>query len=152
MSGHDHQEDPAELEHAKQLGYDHRDWAFGKIGMGSTYGLIFLCVFGLIATWAFMMIYDRTSLQAEPAARQTMDPRRDLPPAPLLQSNVTVKKDIKELRDREAATLDSYAVVDEAKGKVRVPISVAMDEIAAKGTGSLAAQPATNAKPGAVTK
>jgi hypothetical protein len=71
-----------------------------------------------------------------------------LPPLPRLQTDP--KKDLRDLRAEEQATLDSYQWVDRNGGVVRIPIDDAMRLVLQRGLPARPAQaPATAAAPAA---
>lgn len=68
---------------------------------------------------------------------------RQVPPSPRLE--ISPPENLKELREREATVLDSPAWIDEAQGKIRLPIDLALDVVARRGLGEAA--PAATAEP-----
>ncbi len=59
---------------------------------------------------------------------------RMVPPTPRLE--ISPPQNLKELREKEAAVLDAPAWVDQAAGKVRLPIDLALDVVARRGLGT----------------
>ncbi|MBL8087346.1 MAG: hypothetical protein JNM85_04650 [Chthonomonas sp.] len=149
MSTHNEPENPQELEKAVSAGYEHRDFDFGKIGKGSSVSLVILCAVSLVATFLVLMIYDRVvqgrSSFMSTFDRQSPSGRATLPPAPLLQSNITAKTDIADLRKAELEAMTTYGYVDKEKGIVRIPVDAAIDRLAKTGLSASApaAQEAT---------
>ncbi len=74
---------------------------------------------------------------------QPSDLQRRLPPEPLpkLQSNMTAKRAIADMRQDESATLNSYAT-KEGSDKVRIPITRAMEIVSKEGLPTWKAAPA----------
>ncbi len=54
-----------------------------------------------------------------------------VPPSPRLE--ISPPENLKELREREATVLDAPAWIDQAQGKVRLPIDLALDVVARRG-------------------
>jgi hypothetical protein len=92
-------------------------------------GVLALVVFALVAMWWLLVGLERLQTAERPAAHPltASEPVR-LPPEPRLQ--VHPLADLRALRAREAATLESYAWVDRATGRVRIPIERAMALVA----------------------
>jgi len=127
-------EDPKELEQVIQQGYDHREIDFSKVGKWTGAGTVGLVVFSLLVTWGALKAYDAVVAKSpNPALRENAMVRTDLPPAPLLQSNVTAKKDIENLRRAEEEHLHTSKPVPGKPGYVSIPIEVAMEKLAAQG-------------------
>ena len=100
-------------------------------------GLVITCAIVVVAMWAMFSFLgkreDKMNAANPPAM---MKQRQELPPEPRLQSAGSMQSphlEMQELRKTEDAILGSYGWVDEAKGTVRVPISVAIDMTAQKG-------------------
>ncbi|MCW5943198.1 MAG: hypothetical protein KIS66_13265 [Fimbriimonadaceae bacterium] len=69
---------------------------------------------------------------------------RELPAGqPPLQTNVTTRTDMFAIGKKARVELETYGWVDEAKGKVRVPVAKAMDDVARDGLPVWKAAPAT---------
>ena len=112
-----------------QGGYERTDahipsiWKF-IVGLFALIGVALLLSLGL-----FRYLY--RSEQADVQAATPMESKRVLPPAPRLQINGTA--DYSELRRKEEEALTSYGWVDKNAGVVRIPVSRAMELIAARG-------------------
>ncbi|MBS1704259.1 MAG: hypothetical protein JST40_00180 [Armatimonadetes bacterium] len=127
-------EDPVELERSIRLGYEHRDVNFKTTGNSGI--LLTLAVFGFcIMAFGMFWAIDFFEFKQNPTSRSenTSPARNELPPGPLLQSNITTKRDIADLRKAEQKQLTTYGFVDPGKGIIRVPVSRAMDHIAEEG-------------------
>ena len=83
------------------------------------------CVF-LLVVGIFRYFYDTYSTEETIKLSQPV-----IPPAPRIE--VAPYMELQELRAKEDHILSSYAWVDKDGGKVRVPISQAIDMLAAKG-------------------
>ncbi|MEP7009408.1 MAG: hypothetical protein ABJC13_03720 [Acidobacteriota bacterium] len=58
---------------------------------------------------------------------------RQVPPSPRLE--LSPPENLKELRESEATVLDAPSWIDQAQGKVRLPIDLALDVVARRGLG-----------------
>ena len=96
-------------------------------------GLLLGCIVTVFVIWGlFDFLYSREDAKnAENPAALMMKDQNKLPPEPRLQANPKVE--LKDLRDDEAAILNSYGWVDPNKGIVRIPIDQAIDIVAQKG-------------------
>ena len=92
-------------------------------------GVMALMVFALVAMHWLLGRFERDQTAARPAAHAlaaTEAPRE--PPAPRLQEHPIA--DLQALRARENAQLGSYGWVDQATGRVHIPIERAMEIMA----------------------
>jgi len=116
--------------HVPGVGHEHTDVRARPIAVaGIGLALALLMVAGLM-----LGLYDvlalreaRLSPPANPLAA-AQGPR--LPPEPRLQ--VHPVRDLRELREAERTLLDHYSWVDKSAGVVRIPISRAIDLLAAR--------------------
>lgn len=121
---HEHEEDDPELlSDLVRLGYDYRDVkvdGMWKHAIGLFGGVGICAALGYATMWYFD---SQQVLGNEGREART----QDLPeqPYPLLQSNVTVKKDIKDLRAQEKLKTDTAGWVDKDAGVAHIPVSVA---------------------------
>ncbi len=158
---HEHeQDDPEVLSEIEKLGYDPRDVPVEKTAVHAFF-LFFSCfVVGLIA-WGIMAAIDRYE-GTRTTGKQPLPERRSGPqdPYPLLQTNLTAKTDIHDLRAQEAAKTDTAGWVDKDKGVARIPVSAAIEKVLSEGlpqsttqgapqsvTGEDPSQPGTAAPP-----
>ncbi len=145
---HEHeQDDPEVLSEIEKLGYDPRDVPVEKTALHAFF-LFFSCfVVGLVA-WGIMAAIDRYE-GTRTTGKQPLPERRAAPsdPYPLLQTNLTAKTDIHDLRAEEAAKTDHASWVDKDKGVVRIPISAAMEKVLSEGL----PQSSTHGAPQSVT-
>lgn len=93
---------------------------------------------GLIATIVVVLLLMKWAFHALPSpeteSAQLLSARgvpSEPPPEPRLQVNAP--EDLKKMREREDAILNSYGWVDRQNGIVRIPIERAMDLIAQRG-------------------
>jgi hypothetical protein len=68
-----------------------------------------------------------------------------VPPSPRLE--ISPPENLNELREREATALDAPAWIDQAQGRVRLPIDLALDVVARRGLGEAAPAPAAEPVP-----
>jgi hypothetical protein len=92
--------------------------------------VLFLTVAATLISMRGLFSYYSTSQPLGPAA-SPFDSSRALPPEPRLQ--VTPAVDLNEMRESQEEILQSYAWLDKAIGKVRVPIDRAMDLLLQRG-------------------
>jgi hypothetical protein len=102
--------------------------AISKFGVGLILGVI---------TAAFLMwfLFDQFAKReaaqtAKPERMEASNPQKE-PPEPRLQALPRI--DLTKFRAAEEELVNSYGWVDPAKGKVRIPISRAMDLVAKEG-------------------
>jgi HAMP domain-containing protein len=116
------------MSHATPGGHERQD-VRPAIVLAAGGGVLALVVFTLVAMWWLLGGLERLQTAERPAAHTLAagEPAR-LPPEPRLQ--VHPLADLHALRAREDATLESYAWVDRATGRVRIPIERAMALVA----------------------
>jgi hypothetical protein len=112
-------------------GYEERDVVLRPIVLG---GLALAAV--IVGTFVLMRALDRGLVAREtersaPASPLAESYGRQTPPAPQLQENP--RRDLAELRAREQALLDGYGWIDRPAGRVRIPVSRAMELLVAEG-------------------
>ncbi len=117
----------SEIQHAG-VGHEERDVSIRAI-LAWAVGVFVLLTASAIMVWPLLGFYERReateSPKASPLAREYGPVE---PPAPRLQVNPDA--DLAELRAREQAILDGYAVIDRERGTVRIPIERAMTLLA----------------------
>jgi hypothetical protein len=143
-----HEDDPEVLSEIEKLGYDPRDVPVEQTWKHAV-GLFIACGVMMAAAAGIMWVIDwntRGSSLGKPEAVQ----RRNVPedPYPLLQSNLTAKTDILDLRDRERAKTDHYSWVDESKGIVRIPVEDAIQKVLEEGLPTTSSQAAPSSVTG----
>jgi len=126
-----HVEDPKELAKAVDAGFEHRDLDTSQIGKSMFIFSIFT-VLSLAAGLLIMMLMYNVMGYGNPKVLADPAPRRQLPPGPLLQSNVTAKTDIRDLRVAEEKRLAEQGV-DSKTGKAHIPIDRAIEIVAREG-------------------
>ena len=95
--------------------------------------LIVVMIFAGIVVW-FLFQHFKNQTNAEQRELTPLAPKQQLvPPEPRLQ--VTPVQDLASIRKTENETLNSYGWVDREKGMVRIPISRAMEIVAAEEKG-----------------
>lgn len=121
-----HSPDPelanANLEEMRKVGYDTRDIDLGQITK-SVMGFFIFTVFCIVAGLGPVWYYGHWGYKDTPARLKAPLAIKD---APLVQSNVTAKRDIRTLRQEELVHLTTYGWVDKEKGIVRIPVEVAL--------------------------
>lgn len=126
-----HYEDPVELAHAESLGYDHRDIDTVIIGK-SVFAL--LSVFTALVVVSYLTVAGLAKFQGLKQPYENKAPARvELPGGPLLQSERATKQDIMDVRRREFTQLNSYKSTPGKPDTVSIPVSKAIDEVAAQG-------------------
>jgi hypothetical protein len=100
-------------------------------------GLLISCIVVVFAMWAMFHFLakreDKVNGLNTPAM---LKERPTLPPEPRLQGIVKPEPpsvELAQLRADEDAILNNFGWIDPAKGTVRIPISLAVDMVAAKG-------------------
>jgi len=130
---HDHGQNPEiDKDLLEQLGYEGRDvqvdWRIGSSAV-----LFFISVFVAIGVaWSMIGLVDRTQ-HAAPAADRMARPMMPPKNAPLLQTDVTAKKDMEELRAQEHKMMESSGWMKEDAGFARMPVDQAMEVVAKRG-------------------
>lgn len=107
---------------------EQRDIDFGRVlQIGG--GVVLLMLFSLVAMHWLLGFLEREQTASRPAAHALVDAEAQRePPAPRLQEHPIA--DLDALRARESAQLDGYGWVDQAKGRVHIPIERAMELVA----------------------
>lgn len=135
----DHHLDPEEDALAK-MGYELEDVDYKKLGKSIVwfFGFVIFCgVAGVIIFFLFLSggsISEAWQVATKPPS-DTSPLARRLPSEgnPLLQTNITTRTDIRDLRREESALLHgSPTWVNESKGVVRIPVEKAIEAYAQK--------------------
>jgi len=125
-----------------ELGYEIRD-VNKKALMNGTIGFFIFAIGSAAVGFVIFRLMYPTGFEAGNIAPHMLPPT----PNPIVQSNITAKTDIMDLRQHEEAALDApVGWVDASKTKLHIPIDRAMAIIAERGV------PKTNAEVPAVTK
>lgn len=123
---HEHeQDDPEVLSEIEKLGYDPRDVDVDKMPWHAVY-LYGFVLFAIVLAWFVMWILDRSQVSTVEPTEVVRD-RVPEEPFPLIQSNITAKKDIEDLRALEHVKTDTAGWVDEEAGVTRIPVETAID-------------------------
>jgi hypothetical protein len=123
----DHHLDPDE-DALVQLGYETEDVEYKKLGKSVIWFFMFVTFCGVAGVVIFGMMIGWDNLLHPTADTAPFANRLPKSPNPVLQTNVTVRTDIKDLRIVEAELLQGNpSWADKGKGIVRLPIDKAMD-------------------------
>ena len=126
-----HQPEPDNSSHVSHERTDIDIFQIGSYGVG----LVVLCAVVVLMMWGMFAWLAKRDAAAKPAGPLAKE-RQLLPPEPRLQGVPKPQEphvELKDLSASENAILESYGWVDSAKGTVRVPISTAIEMVAAKG-------------------
>ena len=125
------QHKPAERDwdELKKLGYEPENIKMKGLAVSGVLFFVFVALNLVAAAW-LLKVLNKDAFNA-PTASMAFSKKSPPPPNPLLQTNVTTKVDIKELRLDERAKLEGYANIDE--GHIRIPIDRAMEVSLEKG-------------------
>ncbi len=106
-----------------ELGYEVQDvgWRFVIVSLGILTVLTIISVAGLLWLYQYRDLY--TSISDQPVVSTAEE--RPLPAGPRLQPRPPVE--LKAYLDSSMAHINSYGWVNEAEGKVHIPIDEAMD-------------------------
>ena len=125
-----------------ELGYEIRDVNTKALMKGTIGFFIFAIGSAVVGFIMFRLMYP-VGFEAQTEVKRLIPQS----PNPLVQSNLTAKTDIMDLRQQEEAALSAKpGWVDASKTKLHIPIERAMEIIAEKG------MPSTNPSVPAVTK
>jgi hypothetical protein len=124
------QSPPDAFRESQEKGHEIRDarpFAIVVVGFGMLALLVVVGIVGAIIVYKFM---EKTNQEAPPPP-QFQVKQTQLPPQPRIE--VQGAKDQNEFRSAEQKQLDSYGWIDRERKVVRIPISRAMEVLAAKG-------------------
>ena len=107
-------------------------WAVGKFAIG-------LCVVTALSILLLFMLLKFFQSREATATAPAVDPAKVFP-QPQLQKTPIL--DLRAIRAEEDRLLTGYGWVDQQKGVVRIPVSLAIDVLAKKGLPSRVAPPA----------
>jgi hypothetical protein len=114
-----------------ELGYERADVSMRGIGRALWFFFGF-AVFCAVASIGALWVMKRDVFAVQEQAKPFTD-RIPEAPNPLLQTNVTAKSDMRDIRRYERETLNTTAWVDRQNGIVRIPVSRAIDIVAKRG-------------------
>ena len=128
---HEPKEDPQILKQMTEQGYEGRDVKTDGLWKHAVAMYIFI---GLSCLAAYIFLKGFDAKQASAPAPETLE-RARVPEGndPLLQSNVTAMKDMKDLRHEERVKTETYRWIDEEAGVVGIPVEAAMDAMLEEG-------------------
>lgn len=130
----DHTENHNEnLDVLENLGYEQSDIDASPKVL-TTHSAIFLgfIIFSFGMAWITLSVLDRAD--SFKFGRANTEVQRTPPDeAPLLQSNITAKKDMVDLRHKEEEKLNSYEEVEDHPGTYKIPVKKAMEIVAERG-------------------
>jgi hypothetical protein len=112
--------------HSPEIRHETTDvnvWAVGKFAIG----LVIVCVVSLGLLFGLLRFFQS---REETSVANTVEPTK-LFPEPQLQK--TPIPDLKAIRAGEDKLLNGYAWVDQPKGVVRIPVSLAIEVLAKRG-------------------
>ena len=125
-----HKETPdrLDIDQLKKLKYETTDVSLPSLSKALVGLFIFIGVSSFLA-WAIMRLF--IPVPADVATEKTVDSSSLAPGLPVLQAKP--KFDMLQFRLQEEAKVDQYGWADKAKGRVHVPVDVAIEKIAASG-------------------
>jgi hypothetical protein len=105
-------------------------------------GTVVITIVSMILVWWLFQGFRKLEERQDPKPSALPEAaERQVPPSPRLE--ISPPENLKELREREATVLDAPAWIDQAQGKIRLPIDLALDVVARRGLGEAApAEPA----------
>lgn len=100
-------------------------------------GLFATCAFSFVLIWGSVAFLNRSAEKHDPALPEAR--RQGPPPEPHLEASPPAT--LRAVRAEEQAILDGWGWADPAKSRARIPITRAMEIVAAKGLPARAAAP-----------
>lgn len=113
----------------KKLGYEPENIKLKGLVVSGIAFFVFVGLNLVGAAWILRWLNPAAFNAPSPTA--AFSKKSPQPPNPLLQTNITTKTDIKELRQHEREMLETYGPVDD--GHIRIPIDRAIDLALQKG-------------------
>lgn len=100
-------------------------------------GTVMVTLVSMILVWWLFQGFRKLESAEDPKPSALPEAAEKLvPPAPRLE--ISPPENLKELRALEQTALDSPAWIDQAQGKIRLPIDLALDVVARRGLGEAA--------------
>lgn len=133
MSDHGHDEKPVDMDLLEEMGYEPTDVNLERKPVTwVTIGFVGFIGFSIFVSWLFWTAADRVEFFKSPDNRveRRRMPARDIP---LVQSNVTAKKDMHDLRALEKEKLNATGWVEGEEGVAKIPVADAMRILAERG-------------------
>ena len=128
---------PEDPEVLREMKYDRRDIKVPELKKWTIWitGSCIVCFFVSIPVYNYVSTPGGAWASVRGASREPAPKSQNRIPAgyPLIQDNLTTKKDIQELRIHEDEMLSSYGWVDQNNGVVRIPIDKAMNLVRERG-------------------
>ncbi|MBV6458145.1 MAG: hypothetical protein HONBIEJF_01268 [Fimbriimonadaceae bacterium] len=118
------------------MGYDRRDIKLKPIAWGVVWHFIFM-IGSVPICFGFYWLLVKVVGEDQPPITV-----RKMPPAPVVQTNITAAGDIHALRQQENEKLNTKGWVDAEKGKVHIPVDEAIDIVARDGLPQASAEKA----------
>lgn len=115
-----------------QLGYEHQDVEVdARLGKGLFWFFMSVNI-SVVVAWAVIGLVDRTQINrpTDQQMSRVMMPPKD---TPMLQSDLTAKKDIGTLRAEEQKKMEHIGWVDKEPSFAQVPVETAMKIVAERG-------------------
>lgn len=133
---HDHHEDdPEVLSEIEKLGYDPRDVPIGETPKHAI--ALFLSIGAvMLVSWGIMAAIDRYQGSTLVGSKDVSDVRRERAPEdpyPVVQTNLSAKTDIHDLRRDEMIKTTTYGWVDKAAGVASIPVDEAKKMLLSEG-------------------
>ena len=120
--------DPLDVDQLKKLKYETTDVSLPSLSKALIGLFIFIGASSFIA-WGIMRLF--IPVPADVATEKTVDSSSLAPGLPVLQAKP--KFDMLKFRLQEEAKVDQYGWADKSKGRVHVPIDVAIEKMTASG-------------------
>lgn len=125
-----HKSEPDDVNELQKLGYDRRDVQLKPMAW-AVVGFFAFTVLSAIVMIPFYKVYVGGPLF--PGESPETITRRWEAPQPPLQNRETAKMDIATMRKKEQDALTTYGPSLEEPGKYRIPIDVAIEQVAERG-------------------
>jgi hypothetical protein len=126
--------DPAELDNA-DVDHEHSDINIRAV-LGFALGLAIVTGVVFLLMWGLFVGLENNAASRDPQLSPHAVPAGQLPPEPRLLTNEPVV--LRDMRDKETATLQGYGWVDQGAGVARIPIEEAKKKIVERGLPSRA--------------
>lgn len=115
----------------REMGYEKSDLSVSGIRNGAIWLFALLVVCIILPLFALQLIYPNAFEEKKVSGFAVTPKMKE--GTPLLQSNLTTKTDIQDMRQNEELVLSTSTYLNKEKGIVRIPIARAMDLIAERG-------------------
>ena len=129
MSTNHHSQLDSDEDALVKMGYELEDVDYKKLGksMFWFFGFVIFCGVAGVLVFGYFIGFD--TLMKPPSDTAPFVKHTPASPNPLLQTNMTARTDIKDLRVEETELMHGAPTwVDENKGVVRIPVEKAMDK------------------------